>query len=310
MPELVSADTGAREYTIYRAEVSWEDVCSYYAAHTAPEWGWYGRRYLKVEKGCMYGRLVMSPCAEAWWYMIPVDEHIEVLARGGWAPASVFKATRYFLILDEDEAPLLEPLAVVPPFGGIEVHVGGSADDGQGIAAGCYVAGEFRASRASLALPGMTGAEASEFLGITLGLLEIYRFRHLYSSAVLVVDSQYAIKHVFQSVGPGDRPHQDVLPAIVLARRIVCVLEDLNIRVSAVTASSRENLAPELAQMEMEYRRAGGWLPDEDRWPCDAAFKTVFQCVARNCSYPMLDLPPFYFSEGVLRAFASLVEGA
>ena len=300
MPKLVSADTGAREYTIYRAEVSWEDVCSYYAAHTAPEWGWYGRRYLKVEKGCMYGRLVMSPCAEAWWYMIPVDEHIEVLARGGWAPASVFKATRYFLILDEDEAPLLEPLAVVPPFGGIEVHVGGSADDRQGIAAGCYVAGEFRASRASLALPGMTGAEASEFLGITLGLLEIYRFRNLYSSAVLVVDSQYAIKHVFQSVGPGDRPHQDVLPAIVLARRIVCVLEDLNIRVSAVTASSRENLAPELAQSEMEYRRAGGWLPDEDRWPCDAAFKTVFQCVARNCSYSL------YFNEEVVMALMAL----
>ena len=44
MPKLVSADTGAREYSIYVAQVSWEDADSYYAARAAPEWGRYGRR--------------------------------------------------------------------------------------------------------------------------------------------------------------------------------------------------------------------------------------------------------------------------
>ena len=144
-------------------------------------------------------------------------------------------------------------------------------------------------------------ARASELLGVTLGLLEIFRLRHLYSSAVLLTCSQYAIKHVFHGVDPVDRIGQEVWPAIALARRIAYVLGDLGISVSAEKVSSRENVSPHLARAEMEYRCAGGWLPDEDRWPCDAAFKTVFQCVSRNSSYPMLDLPPFYFEE-VLRA--------
>ena len=125
-----------------------------------------------------------------------------------------------------------------------------------------------------------------------------------------MVDSQNAIKHVFQRVNPVDRSGQEVWPAIALARRIVSLLEVLNISVSAESMSSRENVAPHSDRQEIEYRQAGDWLPDEDRWPYDAAFKTVFHCVARNCSYPMLDLPPFYFSEEVLRAFASLVDGA
>ena len=108
-----------------------------------------------------------------------------------------------------------------------------------------------------------------------------------------------------------DRSGQEVWPAIALARRILDVLDDEDISVSAEKVSSskvssRENLAPHLARSEMQYRRAGGWLPDEDLWPYDAAFKTVFQCVSRNASYPMLDLPPFFFSKEVLRACNAL----
>ena len=105
MAKLVSADTGAREYLIYVATVSWEDADSYYASRTAPEWGRYGRRYSHVEKGCMYARLFISACAEPWWYILPHDESAEVLSRGGWAPPSALKATPYTCLLGADEVP-------------------------------------------------------------------------------------------------------------------------------------------------------------------------------------------------------------
>ena len=146
MPKLVSADTGAREYLIYVAEVSWEDADSYYAARTAPEWGRYGRRYLNVEKGCVYLRLFMSACVEPWWYMVPQDEYTEGLARGGWAPPSAFKATPYTWLLGVDDVPVPPHLRydwllyededpILPPRTGIRVLVGGAVDDRHGIAA-------------------------------------------------------------------------------------------------------------------------------------------------------------------------------
>ena len=57
--------------------------------------------------------------------------------------------------------------------------------------------------------------------------------------------------------------------------------------------SFRENPAPRQARDEIEYRRGRGWS-DEDRWFYDAAFKSVFLCVSRNCGYAFLDLPPFF----------------
>ena len=99
MPVLVSADTGAREYNAYRAHVSWEDPDGYYAAHNAPVWKWYLRRYLKVEAGRLYLLLFISDCVDPWWYMVPVDAHIEVLARGGWSPPCAFVATPYGCII-------------------------------------------------------------------------------------------------------------------------------------------------------------------------------------------------------------------
>ena len=159
----------------------------------------------------------------------------------------------------------------------------------------------------SLALPGITGVEIPELFGITMGFLQIVTLRHFHSSAVLLTCDRYAIEHVFNGADPVDRSGQEVWPALALARRIVYVLEDLNISVSAEMVSSRQNLASQLARSEIQYLRAGGWRSDEDRWLYHPAFKTVFQCVARNCSYPMLDLgPSFYFSEEVLGACSDL----
>ena len=109
-----------------------------------------------------------------------------------------------------------------------------------------------------------------------------------------------------------DRSGQEVWPAIALARRILDVLGDEDISVSAEKVSSRENQASQLSRSEIQYRRAGGWRSDEDRWLYHPAFKSVFQWVARNCSYPMLDLLPFYISGEVLRVCGEffLVVGA
>ena len=151
----------------------------------------------------------------------------------------------------------------------------------------------------SLALPGMTGVEASELLGIIMGLLEIFSLRHVYSSAVLLTCSQFVITHVFLRVNPVGRRGQEVWPAIAFARRIVDVFEDADFGVSAEMVSRLENQTSLMVRSEIGYRRAGGWWPGEDRWPYHAAFETVFHCVARNCSYPMLDLPPFCLSDVV-----------
>ena len=132
----------------------------------------------------MYLHFFMSDCVDPWWYMVPADEPIQVLGRGGWAPPSVFSATRYGWLLDEDEVPLTELQRVFDPAeeaalrgltlsGAIRVFVGGSADDWHGIASGCGISAEFRSSYACLALPGIMGAEASELIGVTLGLLAI-----------------------------------------------------------------------------------------------------------------------------------------
>ena len=189
----------------------------------------------------MYLRVFMSDCVDPWWYMVPADEPIQVLGRGGWAPPSVFSATRSAWLLYEDEVPLNELQRVFDPAeeaalrgltlsGGIRVHVGGSADDRQGIAACCLISGESTESHVSLALPGMTGVDASELLGIVVGLLEIFSLRHVYSSAVLLTCSQFVITHVFLRVNPVGRRGQEVWPAIALARRIVDVFASVYLR--------------------------------------------------------------------------------
>ena len=154
----------------------------------------------------------------------------------------------------------------------------------------------------SQALPGITGAEIPELLGIILGLLEIVWRRRFCDSAVLMTCDPYVIGHVFEGYNPPDISGQKVWPAIALARRLLSVAEDFGISVSVEEVSPRDNPAPHSARRQIEYRRARGWLPGEDRWFYDAAFKSVFLCVSRNCSYPTLDLPPFHFSKGVLRA--------
>ena len=158
----------------------------------------------------------------------------------------------------------------------------------------------------SLALLGIAGAEIPELFGITLGLLQIVTLRHFHSSAVLLTCDRYVIEHVFKGANPVDRSGQVVWPAIWLARSLLSVAQAFGISVSAEEVSFRENPAPRQARDEIEYRRGRGWS-DEDRWLYDAAFKSVFLCVSRNCSNPTLDLPHFDFSRDVKCAFNELV---
>ena len=192
---------------------------------------------------------------------------------------------------------------VLPPRTGIRVFVCGAKDDLHGIAASFLIDGPPMGSTncMSLALPGITGFEICALFGIILGLLEIVHLRHFHDSAVLTTCDRYAIEHVFKGVNPVDSSGQKVWPAIALARRLLSIAEDFGISVS-VEEVSPLSVSVASAFQEIEYRRARGWLPGEDRWFYDAAFKSVFWCVCRNCSYPTLDLPPFHFSKGVLRA--------
>ena len=120
-------------------------------------------------------------------------------------------------------------------------------------------------------------------------------------SFVLTTCDRYAIEYVFNGGNPVDSSGQKVWPAIALARRLLSIAEDFGSSVSVEEVSS-PSVSVASAFQEIEYRRVRGWLPGDDRWFYDAAFKSVFLCVSRNCSYPTLELPPLYFSKGVLRA--------
>ena len=209
----------------------------------------------------------------------------------------VLPLLRYDWLLYEDEVPTL------PPRTGIRVYVGGAKDDLHGIAASFRTAGPPMESSncMSLALPGITGLEICALFGIILGLLEIVRLRHFHDSAVLTTCDRYAIEHVFKGVNPVDSSGQKVWPAIALVRLLLSIAEDFGITIF-VEEVSPLSVSVASARQEIEYRRAHGWLPGEDRWFYDAAFKSVFLCVSRNCSCPALDLPPFHFSRGVLSA--------
>ena len=229
----------------------------------------------------MYLRLSVSPCDEPWWYMVPMIALPKVLTHGGWAPPVAFDATGECQTLYE------VPLSLnvyLKPAGGILVFVDGSTDDRQGIAAGSLIAGLCSASRASLALPGMTGAESSELLGIVLGLWVCCQSCRMHSRFVLLVDSANGLKHVFQDQAPSDADGWDLWPAIVLARKLVSLLRELNIQVSAVKVESRKNLAHHIAKSEMQYRRDRSWGDLEERWPegIPCVFREVWYDVARS----------------------------
>ena len=69
------------------------------------------------------------------------------------------------------------------------------------------------------------------------------------------MDSVNALKHVFQNQDPTEADGWDLWPAISLARKLVSLLRDMNIQVSAEKVLSRKNLAHHIAKSEMQYRR-------------------------------------------------------
>ena len=239
-------------------------------------------------------RILDSSCAAPWWYMVQRTALPKILSCGGWAPPSYFEPPFGRIILfevplhvltDVSEESAEEGGSAPHPSGVscIRVSVDGSADDRRGIAAGCVASGVSMTTRASLTLPGITGAEASELLGITLGLWVCYLSRRMYSRFVILVDSANARNHVFFKQDPANADGWHLWPAIMLARKLVSLLRSMEIEVSSEKVSSRRNMAHHIALSEMRYRRECGWTIDEDRWPdpLPRAFQEVWRYVAR-----------------------------
>jgi len=279
-----------------------------------------------LEVGVEYVRILEGRHDAPWWYVVPVTALPRILSRGGWAPPQYFEPTGETIDLYEVPLAELTPVsdqsadqgaaAPLPSYVGcIRVFVDGSADDRRGDAAGCLAPELFLAVRASLALPGMTGAESSELLGIVLGLWVCYQSRHMHSRFVLLVDSANGLRHVFHEQDPTDTDGWDLYPAIVLARNFVSLLGDLNIQVSAEKVASRKNLAHHIAKSEMLYRREGGWVPHEDCWPAalPRVFQDVWHDVARSRRGEGMITGPrnkrYKFSDDVLSVLVSFAAG-
>ena len=197
----------------------------------------------------------------------------------------------------------------------IRVYVDGSTDDGRGIAAGCLATSLCLSMRASLALPGMTGGESSELLGVVLGLCVCMKSRRMfqlvqgeYLSFVLLVESEDACKHVFQEPEPTEARGSDLWPVISLARNLVSRLRQHEHQVYAEQVVSRKNLAQYIARSEMLYRRKRGWEPLEDSWPdaVPSAFREVWHDVLRSRSGDNKMRKGYELSDGVLHALDSL----
>ena len=131
------------------------------------------------------------------------------------------------------------------------------------------------------------------------------------------MDSAKALKHVFQDQAPSDADGWDLWPAIVLARKLVSLLREVNIQISAEKVLSRKNLAHHIAKSEMRYRRDRGWKPHEDRWlealPC--VIREVWHDVARSRRGESMDTGTRFFSRGykfsddVLSALDTIARG-
>jgi len=264
--------TGMRAYELYRAVFSWHDNTKF-ADRAKPGLSKYHRQYLALEGGAEYVRILESSGDEPWWYMVRRTALPKILSCGGWAPPSYFEPPFGRIILfevplhvltDVSEESAEEGGSAPHPSGVscIRVSVDGSPDDRRGIAAGCVASGVSMTTRASLTLPGITGAEASELLGITLGLWVCYLSRRMYSRFVILVDSANARNHVFLKQDPTNADGWHLWPAIMLARKLVSLLRAMEIEVSSEKVSSRRNMAHHIALSEMQCRRECGWTID------------------------------------------------
>ena len=156
-------------------------------------------------------RILDSSCAAPWWYMVRRNALPRILSCGGWAPPTYFEATGDVINLYEVPLDVLmdvseesaEEGGSAPLQSGvscIRVSVDGSSDERRGIAAGCVASGVSMSTRASLALPGITGAGASELLGVTLGILGCFQSRRMHSRFVLVLDRMPWIMYSFSRI--------------------------------------------------------------------------------------------------------------
>ena len=315
--------TGVRAYELYRAVISWQDNTKF-ADSANPGLSKYDRQYLALEGGVEYVRILDSSGDAPWWYMVQRTALPKILSCGGWAPPSYFEPPFGRIILFEVPLHVLTDVSEVSAeevgaaphpsdVSCIRVSVDGSPDDRRGIAAGCVASGVSMTTRASLTLPGITGAEASELLGITLGLCVCYLSRRMHSRFVILVDSANARNHVFFKQDPANADGWHLWPLILLARNLVDLLREMGIDVSSEKVSSRRNTADHIAKSEMRYRRECGWMYGEDRWPdpLPPAFQEVWRCVAkyRMDMATVVLCKSFVFSDEVFQALDSFVRG-
>ena len=320
-------------YRLYRARVSWRDAPAFVLA-TGRSGCSYDRQYLNLVGGEYYVRILESSGDVPWWYMVPTTALPKILKRGGWAPPVYFEPTgglieMYEVPVDEltlvsDQSAQVEVPPPLPCDLDIRVYVDGSTDDGRGIAAGCLATSLCLSMRASLALPGMTGGESSELLGLVLGLCVCMKSRRMfqlvqgeYLSFVLLVESEDTCMHVFQEPEPTEARGSDLWPVISLARNLVSRLRQHEHQVYAEQVVSRKNLAQYIARSEMLYRRKRGWEPLEDSWPdaVPSVFREVWHDVLRSRSGESMSKRSvvhnkmrkgYELSDGVLHALDSL----
>lgn len=321
-------------YRLYRARVSWRDAPAM-ALATRRSGCWYHRQYLNLVGGEFYVRVLESSGDAPWWYMVPMSALPKILKRGGWAPPVYFEPTgesieMYEVPVDEltlvsDQSAQVQVLPPLPCDLDIWVYVDGSTDDGRGIAAGCLATSDCLSMRASLALPGMTGAESSALLGLVLGLCVCMKSPRMLQlvqgdvlSFVLLVESEDACKHVFQEAEPTEARGSDLWPVISLARNLVSRLRQHEHQVCAEQVVSPKNLAQCIARSEMLYRRKSGWEPLDDSWPdaVPSAFREVWHDVLgsrsgesmskRFCVHNKMR-KGYELSDGVLHAIDTLI---
>ena len=120
----------------------------------------------------------------------------------------------------------------------------------------------------------------------------------MHSRFVLLVDNDNAMKHVFLKHDPTEADGWDLWPAILLARRLVSLLGDLKIVVSAEKVLSPKNLAHHIAKSEMQYRRGRGRKPNEEYWPepLPHAFHEGWDHVASSRRSSGMDTSDGFFS--------------
>ena len=288
-------------FKVFRAVHTWLDEGGTYAASTPMYWGAQSQHYIPIHRGSTY--FLIGESEEPVWYYVSRSLK-DLLSEGGWCPPGclvytcdsepVYEVT--MPVLTVQLQPYLEPIVDEIPGSILEVFTDGSCNPciegdrkGSGIAAGWIAGGNVGTDRVSLA--GVwAGAEISELLGIVGALQYLWSIFSIdepaaYDTILLRIDSKNAANHVFLDDPPVHESGRYLLPAISLAKFLVCRFADQGIKVCSTHIASASNPADRIASHEQRRRRAEDhWDPMCDVWPSflPAVWQNVFKDVSTN----------------------------